>query len=1106
MLLKKSWLLLALALVGCSSSRLTTTTPSHSMQELLQALPSGNRLTSSLVFDAMLDHGAKGLHTLVRLLDSGKPDEKTTAHYALDGLAQFCGALPNTDPRRQTFIAALSSSLASSRPAVDQAFLITLLGSCPSAEGISSLRMFLHDDELCEPAAMVLQSIAEPAAGEALLEALAQNSDTNKRTLIQALGQKKYGKAGPELLKHAQAENKTLKEAALFALAGMSWNQAEAVLQQNALQDDKFAIAWLSYADATTETRRAIEIAQTIVSNREKNWPDHLRTAAMALLVEKTGSAALAELQKTAANESASLRAAALRLAEPLTSDASTQAWIGMLPGLTPDAQADVLALLGRQKAVSATTTMRRYLSSENAGVRASALQALTSTLGDAGVKDLLGLLTTNIDETMRQQIKQSLLILPHQALNREWDRFYPTLDAAGKNLLLDVAVARQDTLRLPALIEAMQSADPALRQMGVNGLRILGKADAVPGCLSQLTVASATQEIKAVQDCIIDIVNREKNPKPCLQKLEDYFQAANKEEKIKLLRVWRGIGSDAALKQVIAGSRDQALKDEALRTLCDWPSLNGLETLLQLAESKEQQTYRILAVRAALRILRENPMGDLRQLKYLQRLMKSSERNEEKTMVLSQVGQIKSVTALKYAAEFCANENIGYEAALATVQTTVPLKGAAAALSPEQAVAAVVQAQASKPLQQKIAETPLLVSTENQPPEGFTALFNGKDLCGWKGLVEDPVKRSRMSPDELTQAQVKADEEMRNHWQAIDGVLYFDGQGHSLCTSRDYTDFEMYVDWKIEKWGDSGIYLRGAPQVQIWDTAQWPEGSGGLYNNQKNPSKPLVKADKPVGEWNTFHIIMRDERVTVYLNEVLVVDQVIMENYWERDKPIYRSGQIELQAHNTPLYFRNIFIKELPTLEPTFNGPLFNGKDLQGWQVINGQPESWQVAAGVLYTTGQGGGWLSTTREFADFTLSLEFRVPADGNSGVFLRSPHHGDPAYTGMEIQVLDDYAEQYARLKPWQYTGSVYGIQAPSQRVSKRAGEWQKMVITCRGPRVCVELNGQKTIDTDLVDHMQQSKEHQGIQRRAGYIGLQNHSSKLEYRNIWLEELR
>ena len=105
---------------------------------------------------------------------------------------------------------------------------------------------------------------------------------------------------------------------------------------------------------------------------------------------------------------------------------------------------------------------------------------------------------------------------------------------------------------------------------------------------------------------------------------------------------------------------------------------------------------------------------------------------------------------------------------------------------------------------------------------------------------------------------------------------------------------------------------MRGCPQVQIWDPAQWPQGSGGLYNNQKHPGKPLKAADNPVGEWNTFRIIMVGDRVTVYLNDVLVVDNVVMENYWQRDKPIYPTGQIELQAHNTALYFRNIFIREL--------------------------------------------------------------------------------------------------------------------------------------------------------------------------------------------------
>lgn len=196
-----------------------------------------------------------------------------------------------------------------------------------------------------------------------------------------------------------------------------------------------------------------------------------------------------------------------------------------------------------------------------------------------------------------------------------------------------------------------------------------------------------------------------------------------------------------------------------------------------------------------------------------------------------------------------------------------------------------------------------------NVPPKGFTALFNGKDLSGWKGLVANPPERAKMSAETLKTKQAEADERMRAHWKVEDGALVFDGKGDSLCTIKDYGDFELYVDWKILKNGDSGIYLRGSPQVQIWDN---PLGSGAFYNNQQNPSNPLVKADKPIGEWNTFRIRMVGERVSVWLNGTLVTDNVVMENYWERDKPIYPKGQIELQNHGNTLWFRNVFIKEL--------------------------------------------------------------------------------------------------------------------------------------------------------------------------------------------------
>jgi hypothetical protein len=204
--------------------------------------------------------------------------------------------------------------------------------------------------------------------------------------------------------------------------------------------------------------------------------------------------------------------------------------------------------------------------------------------------------------------------------------------------------------------------------------------------------------------------------------------------------------------------------------------------------------------------------------------------------------------------------------------------------------------------------------SQQNVPPEGFEALFNGRDLTGWKGLVGDPKSRAAMSAEQLAEEQEKADQRMRDHWRVEDGILVFDGKGDNLCSAKDYGDFELYVDWKIEKEGDSGIYLRGTPQVQIWDPSlpNAGVGSGGLYNNANNPNKPLVNADKPPGEWNTFYIKMVGDKVTVKLNGELVVDNVTLENYWEKDKPIYPKGAIELQNHGNTLYFRNIFVKEL--------------------------------------------------------------------------------------------------------------------------------------------------------------------------------------------------
>jgi len=185
---------------------------------------------------------------------------------------------------------------------------------------------------------------------------------------------------------------------------------------------------------------------------------------------------------------------------------------------------------------------------------------------------------------------------------------------------------------------------------------------------------------------------------------------------------------------------------------------------------------------------------------------------------------------------------------------------------------------------------------------------------------------------------------------------------------------------------------------------------------------------------------------------------------------------------------------------------PLFNGQDLSGWTAVDGPLAGWKVEDGVLYCSGEGGGWLSTEKEYADFELKLEFRVPKGGNSGVFLRAPHEGNPAYAGMEIQVLDDYADEYKELQPFQFCGSLYGVAAADPRVTKPAGEWQTMHIVCQGNVVKVVLNEETVVQADLSAHPDKEEEHPGLLRKAGHVGLQNHGSRLDYRHVEIRELK
>ncbi|HVV70242.1 MAG TPA: DUF1080 domain-containing protein, partial [Verrucomicrobiae bacterium] len=354
---------------------------------------------------------------------------------------------------------------------------------------------------------------------------------------------------------------------------------------------------------------------------------------------------------------------------------------------------------------------------------------------------------------------------------------------------------------------------------------------------------------------------------------------------------------------------------------------------------------------------------------------------------------------------------------------------------------------------------------------------------------------------------------------------LVNDGQGLYLTTDKFYGDFELLIDYRTVPLADSGIYLRGCPQVQIWDYTEKAKfnlgsdkGSGALWNNSPGaPGKdPLVLADKPFGEWNHFRIIMAGSRVWVWLNDKQTVDGALMENYYDRKLPVPPKGPIQLQTHGGEIRWRNVYIREIGSDEankllrgkdPAGFESVFNGKDFEGW---GGPVDNYQVKDGAIMCRAGKGGTIYTKEEYQDFVARLEFKLPPGGNNGLAIRFPGQGDTAYDGMcEIQVLDDNYEKATgdKIDPRQAHGSAYGMVAAQRGYQHPIGEWNYEEVTVKGPTIKVELNGTVILNCDLstVHEFMHDSKHPGKDRTKGYFGFAGHNDPVMFRNISLKKL-
>lgn len=411
------------------------------------------------------------------------------------------------------------------------------------------------------------------------------------------------------------------------------------------------------------------------------------------------------------------------------------------------------------------------------------------------------------------------------------------------------------------------------------------------------------------------------------------------------------------------------------------------------------------------------------------------------------------------------------------------------------------------------------------QEVEPVQKLFNGSDLSGWHG--NNPHTTAKADPADREKAVAAQQPEFQTHWRVENGELVNDGHGPYATTDQEFGDIEFTVDYKTVAKADSGIYLRGTPQIQIWDTTKgggkWDrgadKGSGGLFNNRKGqPGQlPLALADNAFGQWNRFRVTQVGARTWVELNHKLVVDGAIMENYWDkaRTTPLPARGPIHLQTHGGEIRWRNITARDIDSNEAITRlrgddskygfSPIFNGTDLEGWA---GAKNDYEVVGGAIVCKPGRGGVLFTEQQYSDFVVRLEFQLPAGGNNGLAIRYPGSGRASYDGMcELQVLDNDDNKYKNLDPRQYHGSVYGV-APAHRGYLRpVGQWNYQEVTVRGSTIRVELNGTVIVDADVskVTEYKDGLDHPGIGLTQGHFGFAGHNDPVKFRNIAIKQL-
>jgi HEAT repeat protein len=1120
---------ISLLLLSATSFSQDKRTIETKIADLLAQLPANDLQYTSKLMGDMLALGEQGIKKICdQIIPDGKGDD-TKARFAVESFSRFLSGPGKEKDRSEWEKICLTYVLSQNDPGVKDFFIkqIQLIGGDASVE---FLKKYLSDRNNCYPAVSAISAIGGKKAEEALAESLKDMNLPCAAAVMNALAAMNSQLAVNEYILWSADKNINTRASAYNALARSNSALAYPVLL-NAAKSYQYrwertgaTSALLNYARMIGEAgdlKTTDKICKLLISKCNDKLTFQNKTEALKIYVSFHGLDAISYILKAAAHPDKKFRNSAINMTSLITDNAVVKNWIGYFPKAIPEAKPEIIAMLGDRMDKQALPLITGSLNDQDPAVRTAAAEAVTKLSGKGSVPLLIGYL---MKHNSSDDQAAAVAALKSVSGNSEISQLKPVLkdgSTEAKISVIELMAWNKGHEYFIEILPFSSSSDDKIKAAALKALVSL----AGPGDQKELIRLIAENNnpvyLTDLQAALAVAANKTaETEKRSVFILEAMSGTIGKEKLIPVLAKTGGRQALAVvLKEFENGTSE--MREVCFKALTSWRDYSASSALYEICASGNK-TYEAPAFAGYVRQIRTSSLPDEQKLLFFRKIMPYALSPERKNQILTETGKLKTYQSLFFTANYLDDPSTSATAAKSIMYIALPSVTSRAGMYGTNVREILSIAMTKLKGQESEYDHEMIKKyLDNMPAgEGFVLMFNGKDLSGWQGLVENPLKRAVMKPAELAQKQAEADKKVPLNWSVRDGCIWFNGRGDNLCSIKEYGDFEMLVDWKISKAGDSGIYLRGSPQVQIWDTSRVSAGaqvgSGGLYNNQKNPSKPIKVADNQVGEWNSFRIIMVGDKVSVWLNGVMVVDNVTMENYWDRSIPIFPIGPVELQAHGTDLAFRDIYVREIGendynlTPEEKSEGfvALFNGRNLDNWV---GNKVSYVAEDGMIVIKPDkgSGGNLFTEKEYADFIFRFEFQLTPGANNGLGIRAPLEGDAAYVGMELQILDNTAPEYANLQPYQYHGSVYGVIPAKRDYLKPVGEWNYEEVSVQGTQIRITLNGTVIVDGDIAgprdNGTMDQNDHPGLKNKTGHIGFLGHGSVVKFRNIRIKDL-